>query len=128
MFDTYHTTRTEQLTKNIIEHRAPTDESVRLLRDMEGQAKAEILKAVRLDRNELKAVFHKKIDALTMDEIIVCMIDLNGKRVQGEISLKGAMFGDELAKFCKIKEELASIIAKQILSDLDGREFTGLLQ
>ena len=41
-------TRTEYVTRNVnvTEHRAPTDESVKLLREMEAKAEAEVIKAV----------------------------------------------------------------------------------
>lgn len=41
---------------DITEHKAPTDESIRLLNEMQEKAKENILKTVYIDENNLKAV------------------------------------------------------------------------
>lgn len=41
---------------DITEHKAPTDESIRLLNEMQEKAKENILKTVYIDENSLKAV------------------------------------------------------------------------
>ena len=61
MFDAYHVRNvTERVHSSVTvhEHRAPTDESVRLLRDMERAALEKVIQSVRLENAAIDAVLH----------------------------------------------------------------------
>lgn len=48
-------------TERVVEHRAPTDESVRLLREMEAEAERKLLSSVRVGDTSFECVVHEYI-------------------------------------------------------------------
>ena len=121
MFDTYNTRSSiHEVTKQIHEHRAPTDESVRLLREMEQKAKDEIFKSVRLDNSEITGVVHFMRDHLTTDLLVAIQFSLNGKRYIHNSRLKEWKSSEE--KIEQLKEEFAETISTNILLNLFRNE------
>ena len=59
--------RTEYVDRHVTvtEKRAPTDESVKLLREMEAKAEAEVVKAVSVSNSTFECVIHQQIDNLS---------------------------------------------------------------
>jgi len=83
MFDKYtqfHNTPVNT-TVTITEKRAPTDESVKLLREMEASAAASVLNSVRLENCELDIVLHHMRDQFALDLLIAINYRLGGTRV-----------------------------------------------
>jgi len=68
----------------VTEKRAPTDESVRLLREMEAAANDRVLEAVRLTGNGFECVAQAMRDATTGDMILRAAFSLNGKKMTAE--------------------------------------------
>ena len=66
---------------NVTEKRAPTDESVRLLREMEAKAKAEVIKAIAVNDNHFTGVIHTMFDALSQQSTVRLVYSLNGKKL-----------------------------------------------
>jgi hypothetical protein len=65
MLDTYnirHESVTREVTKNVHEHRAPTDESLKLLREMQDKARADVERHVRLGDCDISAVIYRHYD------------------------------------------------------------------
>ena len=122
MFDTViNPVRTEYVTRTVNEYRAPTDESVRLLREMEQKARDEVFASVRLDSNEFKAMFHWYQDALSAEKRVMIQFDLNGRRYQVPVSLK-SWESTKQQKDTLVKT-LAHEIAVQVLSTMDQKTF-----
>jgi hypothetical protein len=69
---------------NVDEERAPTDESVRLLREMEKAARDEVVKSIRLNVNGFDCVVRTFYDAPTDDTIIRVLFSLNGQKMEAE--------------------------------------------
>jgi hypothetical protein len=65
----------------ITEKRAPTDESVRLLREMEDKAKAEVIKAVQVTDNQFHGVLHSMFDAMSYRNRLRMIYSINGKKL-----------------------------------------------
>lgn len=63
------------------EHRAPTDDSVRILSEMERAAEARIIETIRLDSNDFKAVLHLMREQISRGVRSKCVFDMNGKRI-----------------------------------------------
>lgn len=85
MFDSYYTSsgsahHSHNHTHTHTHKRAPTDESVRLLREMEQTAKDQVIKAVALEGNGFKGVVHFRYNALSATKDFVSIFDLNGHR------------------------------------------------
>lgn len=68
----------------VTEKRAPTDESVRLLREMESAAEAQVLEAIRLTDNGFECVVHAMRDGPTDDTVLRAIFSLNGKRLTAD--------------------------------------------
>lgn len=81
MFDTYYKAEvTRSVTEHVHEHRAPTDESVQLLKEMEQAAREKISDSLILKSNHVHAVVQSNIS--NFDHTIRYRItyDLNGQR------------------------------------------------
>lgn len=66
---------------SVTEKRAPTDDSVRLLREMEAKAKAEVIKAVAINDNLFNGVIHTMFDALSYRTTVRLVYSMNGKKL-----------------------------------------------
>jgi len=133
MFDRYFVTpRPQTVTHNhrteVHEHRAPTDESVKLLREMQAEAERDRVATFKLDGNGFNGVvevFNR------MDPPEVCahaVFDLNGKRmtVEARVDPYNAKMDREhlrpemavkMAVIEKLRDAVAAKIANEILRD-----------
>lgn len=104
---------TNYVTKEVHEHRAPTDASVRLLREMEAKAKDEIVAAVHINDTTFDCVVH--IHKVMMDDStkFLAIFSLNGKRLTVEYTRH---FTEEPKKAIQsLRDEVARTIANEIL-------------
>jgi len=69
------------------QHRAPTDESVRLLKEFQDKAVNELYNAVTLDTNTFKAKWVYHWNPMSFGQKATCLFDLNGERHRLEIDL-----------------------------------------
>lgn len=121
MFDTYlnpQRTQTQFVTREVHEHRAPTDESVKLLREMEQKARDQITKSIRLESNNLKANIYQYLDPLSMDKVYRIVADINGKRVESEIRTPEYLNFDE--QVALIHKGISDMVANHILLDVSS--------
>ena len=86
-------TRLVPVTKETHEHKAPTDESVRLLAEMQQQAAASVLKAFHFKDNALKGiVVLMNRSAHRMEEHIQGRFTLNGREYDFEAAVSDDSF------------------------------------
>lgn len=114
--------RTEYVTRtvNVHEHRAPTDESVKLLREMEAKAEAEVLKAVSVESNGFTCVVHQSLDVMSDKVRWRAIFKLNGKPMTANTESDPRHerhMQDRLDQFAKLRDEMAKVIATEVLSD-----------
>lgn len=108
------------------ERRAPTDESVRLLREMEAAAERKLLAIVRLAQNELTATAHIFDDKLASEKRIVIRFGLNGEQYETTVTLPAsggveacaAAIRDGLTK--TLASILAEVVVREKLTELYG--------
>lgn len=79
-------TRTEYVTREIHEHRAPTDESVKLLREMEQKAKDQIIQAIHVGNSVFECVVHMNKSMMDGSTTILAVFSLNGKKMTAEFT------------------------------------------
>ena len=117
MFDTYQVgPRSLNANVSVTENRAPPDESVRLLREMEQKAEREILQAVRLDGNEFKGVMHKTYDPMTDEDRYAVIFELNGKRYK---IIESCQRGETMEKFVqRLRDAVANELSRAIIIPL----------
>lgn len=114
MFDNYHISpRPQHVSMSVEEKRAPTDDSVKLLREMEDAARAQVIQAIRLDGNDFKGVLHKQYDTAGDQDLWKVVFDLNGKRITATCTQQR---GEPLREFCpRMAQEVGEVIATHIL-------------
>jgi len=115
--------RTEYVTQTVHEHRAPTDASVALLKEMEEKAAAKITEAVRLEGNGFNCVVHTEWDALSDQTLVAVIFDLNGKRQRVDHAFRR---GTDVLRdvdamavvHTKVAERIASVMLTGAFSEL----------
>lgn len=66
---------------DVTEKRAPTDESVKLLREMEQRAQEQVLKAISVNNTEVEGVLHMMRNPLSCTYLFRFLYQINGKRM-----------------------------------------------
>ena len=116
MFDTYQVgPRSIDAHVSVTEKRAPTDESVRLLREMEDKAEREVLKAIRLEGNAFKGVMHQMYDPMTDEDRYAVIFELNGNRHKVIEARKRHENMDEFVT--RLRDAVAAEIAHIVIVD-----------
>lgn len=115
MFDIHthrHVTERVRESVTVHEHRAPTDESVRLLREMEQAARDKVVRAIRLENSPIDCVVHAQDNAMTGDREFCVFVRVNGKRIEVRRS-----FNLETT-FEAVAEGLLTGVSERIAADL----------
>lgn len=112
----YHTTNS-----TTVEKRAPTDESVRLLKEFERAARDNIEASIRLQGNAFKAHIMKQMDYLAWDKSYVVLYELNGTRHRAEIRIMDRQQGMD-----EVKEELLTQLGQHIAANVLADAFSKL--
>ena len=99
----------------VTEKRAPTDESVRLLREMESKAKEEVIKSISLPSNEFSGVVHLMRDYLSCQTKVVVLFKLNGKDHKVPISLDDFKDDNLEKQMRKVLNDVSDYLAANIL-------------
>lgn len=98
------------------EHRAPTDESVKLLREMEKAVARKTISVHRLTNNTIDAVWHLRDDPMGLELTGHCRFILNGKPIEFELPLERHYRNDDHAR--TIITAIIDRIAKEIATKL----------
>ena len=111
---------TEYVDRNITINRAPTDESVKLLREMEEKAEAEVIQAVRVGDTVFECVVQRRFDAMSDQTLWRAVFKLNGKTMTAESATNGREHPDEgslLRAWGALRENMAKTIAGEVLTE-----------
>lgn len=113
MFDrTYVSRGPVHVTVSHTEKRAPTDESVRLLREMEKAARDAVIESLRLPSNILEAEAHLVRDQCSLGAKIVIHYCLTGRRREVRIDHTAAAMSDAVPSLVDaLAKDLAAVIA-----------------
>lgn len=103
------------------EHRAPTDESVRLLKELEAEAQKRIVESLRLTNTEIDCVVHRMVDNFAVQTKYAIHMKIGGKPVKVEVRLQP--YDERDAAMEKIFKAVSEAIAVVILEN----GFRGLL-
>jgi hypothetical protein len=121
---------TQYVTKEVIEHRAPTDESVKLLREMEAAAQAEVIKALKIEGNGFTAHVDMLKD-ISQPYLLIAraVYDLNGTRhvVKVDVDYYNDAEGSDAKRklFTKLRDKIAEQIATEALMPAFAEYFSG---
>lgn len=105
---------------NVTEKRAPTDESVRLLREMEKEALNKIVKNIDLSNNQFSARLLVFEDPLNFNSKGKVLFSLNGKTHELNMSFGFLELEEDMIKRCY--DELAKYLAREILRSVSKFE------
>lgn len=117
----YHFPRPTEVTKKVTikEQRAPTDESVRLLMEMEEAARERITGLYVLEGNDLNGVVETFTDFASGTEGLRCIFDLNGDRLTATSTLNWAQAtrsaDAEAELWTQLRDNVAKAIANKLL-------------
>lgn len=109
---------TEYVTRevNVTERRAPTDESVRLLKEMETAAQAKVDQSIRLDGNGFECVVQIMEDAMSDERVARAVFTVNGRRLDAEARMRRRNANPaDLA--CSLRDAVAKRLAAEILEN-----------
>ena len=95
----------------VTEHRAPTDESVRLLKEMEAAAREKVVQSIRLESNDFNAVVQEQYDPLNDQRHYRVIFSANGKRVEVMHTMKSD------AKPQEIADELLDVVGRKVAAE-----------
>lgn len=110
-----HRVNVDQRT-SVVEQRAPTDESVRLLREMEQAASDKFKDGIRLEGNDFNAVVAVHQIDWTGDTGAVCLFDFNGERMEVTATVtRFEVSQNQFALVFKLRDEVAKVIAGRCL-------------
>jgi hypothetical protein len=99
----------------IIEKRAPTDESVRILKELEEKAASKVLSAVAVESNAFKCVVQFHMDSASDRFVAVAIFELNGTKLAVEESVWAGEQDRDRAIVAKLSDAVAQKIAGTIL-------------
>ncbi|MGV0879447.1 hypothetical protein V6767_20130 [Martelella sp. FLE1502] len=100
----------------IEEKRAPTEESVRLLREMEREVINRVDGKVRLHDNDFECVAHAEFDDLNGETVIYIRFMLAGRRMKTECRIEGDKNIDAVGQ--KVVDSISKTIAQEALGSM----------
>lgn len=121
VIDVHMPTRTEYVTRDVHEHRAPTDDSVRLLREMEDKARQQVEQSINVGGNDFECVVNIQAESMSMDTVAVALFRLNGKQMRSEARVEGWQQKDDVLP---LAERLCDAVAKTIATEIVGPAFS----
>lgn len=105
---------TEYVTREVHEHRAPTDESVKLLREMEAKAREQVIEAIHVGDTTFECVIHTHRTFEDESTTYRAIYSLNGKKMTTDYRDQGYK-QDKREAITKLRDEMAKDIATQVL-------------
>lgn len=122
MFDIrYDTHVTERVHESVTvhEHRAPTDESVRLLREMEQAARDKVVQAIRLEDSPIDCVVHTQKDPMNARHDFCIFVQINGRKIEIRKSFDQEFEVEEIAEGLMVA--VSERIAAEVLAPAFGK-------
>ena len=102
------------VTKTTTEYRAPTDESVRLLKEMEEKAREKIIDSFTVNDTHFECKFFQEMDVVTQEMKYVVIYSMNGKKRTVNVRVEQGVIADN---YKKLISAVANDIAHAMLAD-----------
>ena len=107
-----------QITKTVTEHRAPTDDSIRIFREYVEKARAEVAEMARCGDNINKYGWTTFRDPAMMRDVVVLDLVINGEKVDFYKNLSCEYHIDPGKRIDSIRKMMAEALAEKIIADL----------
>lgn len=108
----------------VTEYRAPTDESVKILRELEQAAQARITNSVRVADTSFECVIHTHDDYVNDGIQLAAVFKINGKRLVVKTSVKNPYTEETAAEH--LVKALSECIAAEVLAPIFHDAFKGM--
>jgi hypothetical protein len=123
MFNTFVSNRTQHSSPGNItinEHRAPTAESVKMLKELEDAAENKLISYGRLENNIVSARWYVFNDYLNYEQHIIIRIKLNGTDIEVKTEQDIDNTPDEVAQhiYKSISAEISKLITINVMNNL----------
>lgn len=115
-------TETTFVTREVHEHRAPTDDSVKLLREMEQAARDQVDQTIRVEDSPIDCLMQINIDLANRERVARVHFKINGVQRVVETRVKDA--ADPLT----FSQEIAADVAQKIAAEILHEPFVKALQ
>jgi len=102
----------------VTEERAPTDESVRLLKEMESEAKQKIVDSITVNNTEFECNIQVSNDMLNDKLTYHVTYRMNGKKSRLYVDVPNWQRPTDVEVMIKIRDELAKDIASNMIDNL----------
>jgi hypothetical protein len=102
------------VTKTTTEYRAPTDESVRLLKEMEEKAREKIIDTFTVKDTHFECKFFQEMDVTTQEMKYVVIYSMNGKKRTVNVRVDRDVIADN---YKKLISAVANDIAHAMLAE-----------
>lgn len=99
---------------DIHEYRAPTDESVRLLKEMESKSEEKIVNSIKVGNTDIELVIHKEFDGLSGSDFLISVTRINNKSIM--VKTVQDYKDDSISLLKKHIEDVGKRIALEILA------------
>lgn len=120
MFDTYKPTIVREVPKSVhvTENRAPTDDSVKLLMEMERAAEDKLVSSGTLENNILSGKFYEFLDHLHQEIKVHVVFMLNGKEYKFHTTIQIYQCNTEQEKWELVFNSFSRFLASEMLDKL----------
>lgn len=107
----------------VTEKRAPTDESVRLLKELEKAAQDKIVQSIRLENSPIDCVVHTQQNPMNAQRDFCVLVRINGKKLEIRRSFNEWATLDDVAKGLRtaVSERIAAEILAPAFGKLNGQ-------
>jgi hypothetical protein len=130
MFDSYNIRAGDQHhhhRSEVHEHRAPTDASVKLLREMEAAALGKVLASYRLEGCEVDCVVHHMHDHMNDEAKFIVQYRLGGRRVRVDHTHRTRSTDSGAEARQRLVSELLRVVGESIAAELLAPSLTKAL-
>lgn len=110
-------------TTTVHEHRAPTDDSVRLLKEMEQAAREKVVSSVRVENTKIDCVLHAMNDPFNCSTKVAAHIRINGHDIEVLADINEGATREQAALL--MVDAVSKRIAVELLADPFRKVFGG---
>lgn len=114
--------RTEYVTRTVNVHRAPTDQSVALLKEFEQAARDKIEHSIAIGGNGFECVVYVERDCMSNSILGRAVFKLNGKKMRAKASVEGW----NKDAIHDLPEEMVKAVADEIAREVLVHAFKGM--
>jgi hypothetical protein len=100
---------------HISEQRAPTDESVKLLKEFQEKAEAKVVASVAVESNTFNCVVHTWVEPMSDRTIARAIFDMNGHKMNVQEDISRMENSDKEKLILKLRDSVAVKIATEML-------------